>query len=65
MSARAIARALAGHEVKAHRGNYQVCCPAHDDCSPSLSLRDGSHGLLTRLEGYRSYSRRQTISWDW
>jgi putative DNA primase/helicase len=47
MSARAIARALAGHEVKAHRGNYQVCCPAHDDCSPSLSLRDGSHGPLT------------------
>jgi hypothetical protein len=46
MTARVIAEALAGHKVKSHGGNYLVCCPVHDDTSPSLSLRDGDRGLL-------------------
>src|SRR4051794_1043902 len=46
MSARDIARALAGAEVRPRCGNYLVRCPSHDDASPSLSLRDGERGLL-------------------
>jgi putative DNA primase/helicase len=46
-SAAAIAEALAGCPVKRLKGgNYLVCCPAHDDTSPSLSLRDGDRGLI-------------------
>jgi Toprim domain len=41
-----IAEALAGRPVKAQGGNFLVPCPAHDDASPSLSLRDGDGGLL-------------------
>ena len=41
-----IAEALAGHKVTSHGGNYLVCCPAHDDSSPSLSLSDGDRGLM-------------------
>lgn len=47
MSAAArIAEALAGHKVKSYGGNYLVCCPAHDDASPSLSLGDGDRGFM-------------------
>jgi hypothetical protein len=46
MNAARIAEVLAGHKVKSHSGNYLVCCPAHDDTSPSLSLRDGDRGLM-------------------
>jgi putative DNA primase/helicase len=47
MSAAArIAEALAGRPVKARSGNYLVPCPAHDDANPSLSIRDGEHGLV-------------------
>jgi hypothetical protein len=46
MSAARIAAALAGHPVKGLDGNYSVCCPAHDDDNPSLSLRDGPRGLI-------------------
>jgi hypothetical protein len=42
-TARAIAKALKGR--KSGRG-YVVRCPAHDDRSPSLSLRDGPDGLI-------------------
>ena len=45
-TARRIAEALASRRVKAYGGNYLVCCPAHDDASPSLSIRDGKHGLV-------------------
>jgi hypothetical protein len=45
-SAAHIAEALAGRKVTARGGNYLVRCPAHEDKSPSLSLRDGSKGLL-------------------
>jgi hypothetical protein len=42
-----IAEALAGRPVKRPgSGNYLVCCPAHGDSSPSLSIRDGDHGLI-------------------
>ena len=45
-TAQNVADALAGRRVKPHGGNYLVCCPAHDDASPSLSLRDGDRGLM-------------------
>jgi hypothetical protein len=45
-AARDVAEALARAKVKARGGNYLVRCPAHTDDSPSLSLRDGDHGLL-------------------
>jgi putative DNA primase/helicase len=46
-SAGPIAEALTGRPVKRlSGGNYLVCCPAHDDTSPSLSLRDGDRGLI-------------------
>jgi hypothetical protein len=46
-SAAAIAEALTGRRVKRLcSGNYLVCCPAHGDSSPSLSLRDGDRGLI-------------------
>src|SRR5262245_8477755 len=41
-----IAEALAGGKVRPHGGNYLVRCPAHDDDSPSLSLRDGDRGVI-------------------
>jgi hypothetical protein len=42
-----IAEALSGgRKVKAHGGNYLVPCPAHQDASPSLSLRDSDRGVM-------------------
>jgi hypothetical protein len=38
-----IAKALGGH--KAGSG-WMACCPAHDDSTPSLSLRDGNDGKV-------------------
>ena len=46
LSAHQVAAALAGKPVKSHGGNYLVCCPVHDDKSPSLSLCDGDRGLM-------------------
>jgi Toprim domain len=46
-SAAVIAESLAGRRIKQLKGgNYLVPCPAHDDSSPSLSLRDGDRGLM-------------------
>jgi Toprim domain len=45
MSAARIAEQLAGRQVTERGGNYLVPCPAHDDSSPSLSLRDGERGI--------------------
>ncbi len=43
MSAREITKALAG----TWHGSYgMTCCPAHDDCDPSLSIKDGDAGIL-------------------
>lgn len=44
-NAAAIAEKLAGHPVNPRGRNYLVCCPAHEDNSPSLSLCDGDRGL--------------------
>src|SRR6266571_1293899 len=45
MTAAEIARALGGHRS----GQWWSCqCPAHDDRSLSLSLRDGDRGLIVR-----------------
>jgi hypothetical protein len=42
-----IAEALTGRPVKRLKdGNYLVCCPAHGDSSPSLSIRDSPRGLI-------------------
>jgi hypothetical protein len=46
MTAARIAEAIAGKPMTPRGGNYLVRCPAHDDDSPSLSLRDGDNGLL-------------------
>lgn len=50
-TARHIAEALAGRRVKAYGGNFLVSCPAHDDGTPSLSIRDGKHGLIAHCFG--------------
>jgi putative DNA primase/helicase len=65
-SAATIAKALTGRPVKrSGNGNYLVCCPAHDDSSPSLSLRDGDRGLIVHCfagcearDVYRAISRK-------
>jgi putative DNA primase/helicase len=44
MTAAEIARRLGGRQTG--RGRWICRCPAHDDRTPSLSLRDGQHGLL-------------------
>jgi hypothetical protein len=46
MMAAHISEVLAGTKVKAYGGNYLVPCPAHEDDSPSLSLRDGDRRLM-------------------
>src|SRR2546430_5676012 len=46
MTAARIAEVLAGRQVRSHGGNFLVCCPVHEDATPSLSLRDGDRGLL-------------------
>jgi Toprim domain-containing protein len=66
MSAAArIAEVLADSKVKARNGNYLVPCPAHDDDTPSLSLRDGERGVMVHCfagcrsaDVYRAIRRR-------
>lgn len=45
MSAETIAKALGGRKVG---GGWTACCPAHDDHSPSLSIRDAGGKVLVR-----------------
>jgi hypothetical protein len=45
ITAHQVAAAIAGKPVKPYGGNYLVRRPAHDDASPSLSIRDGDRGL--------------------
>ena len=33
-----------GHNPKSTRDGWQCCCPAHDDRTPSLSIKDGDDG---------------------
>jgi hypothetical protein len=43
MNARELVKALKGH----WHGNYGMCCcPAHQDRTPSLSIRDGDDGMV-------------------
>ena len=46
MNAKNIAEFLTGRKISSHDRNFVVPCPAHDDTSPSLSLRDGDRGLM-------------------
>jgi hypothetical protein len=47
VSAAHIAEVLSGgRKVKALGGNFLVHCPAHEDASPSLSLRDTDRGVM-------------------
>ena len=34
--------------VRRNSRGYQACCPAHDDRTPSLSIRDGARGVLLK-----------------
>jgi len=43
MTAEAIARALGGRKTGA---DWMARCPAHDDCEPSLSIRDADDGKV-------------------
>lgn len=43
MSAEEIAQALGGRKVG---GSWRVCCPMHDDRTPSLSVRDANDGKV-------------------
>jgi putative DNA primase/helicase len=43
MNAEIIAKALSGRRAGA---GWMACCPAHDDRTPSLSLRDSSSGVV-------------------
>ena len=43
MAAEAIARALGGHKVG---GTWMARCPAHDDRTPSLAIRDADDGKV-------------------
>lgn len=43
MNAEAIARGLGGHR---HAGYWTAKCPAHDDKSPSLSIRETADGIV-------------------
>ncbi len=48
-SAEEVAQRLSGTgraAAKRQGDGFMVCCPAHDDRTPSLSLRDGATGLL-------------------
>ena len=45
MNAETIAKALGGHKIGQ---GWAVCCPAHDDRDPSLSLRDADGIVLVR-----------------
>jgi hypothetical protein len=46
MIAADVAAKVAGRPVRAHGRNFLVCCPAHRDATPSLSLTDGDDGRL-------------------
>lgn len=48
-SAEDVAQALSGEgrsRAKRTGQGYMVCCPAHDDRSPSCSIKDGRNGVL-------------------
>lgn len=46
LTARAIAHALGGYAVGENKSRFVAPCPAHDDRTPSLSLRDGDAGKV-------------------
>jgi putative DNA primase/helicase len=46
MNAETIAKALPGKQFKQSKGAWTVCCPAHDDSEPSLSITDAGDGRV-------------------
>lgn len=58
MTAEIIARALGGHKAGA---TWMARCPAHDDETPSLSLRDGDDGKVL-LHCFGSCDQRDVIA---
>lgn len=52
-----------------HNGNgsYMACCPAHDDRSPSLSIKDNGDGriMLKCFAGCETIDILQSIGLDW
>jgi putative DNA primase/helicase len=58
VSAAGIAKVLGG----ARRSGrwWSCCCPAHDDHTPSLSLRDGERGLIVKC--WAGYDARDVLA---
>jgi putative DNA primase/helicase len=46
MNATALAEAIGGKRQRKSNGGWVVCCPAHHDRSPSLSIDDGDEGRV-------------------
>jgi hypothetical protein len=46
MNATALAEAIGGKRQRKSKGGWVVCCPAHPDRSPSLSIDDGEDGRV-------------------
>ncbi len=55
-------------KVKSHgNGSFMACCPAHDDRSPSLSIKDNGDGriMFKCFAGCETLDILQSIGLDW